>query len=253
MVTLLPSGYAYLFFLTSHSMTTHSAHPNETHYVTRSNWLRAAVLGANDGILSTASILAGMAAGGASHGTVILGGLAGLVAGAASMATGEYVSVQSQADLEKADLKREARELKHNHAHELKELAQIYVGRGLDPTLAQEVAVQLTAHDALGAHARDELGISEINAANPLQASMASAASFSIGGALPLIVALISPLLWLAYAVTAAALGGLMLLGILGARTGGVKILRPTLRVLLWGAVSMGLTAAVGHLFGTPV
>lgn len=223
---------------------------SETHLVNRIGWLRAAVLGANDGILSTASLISGVAAGGMPRSAILLTGLAGLVAGAASMATGEYVSVSSQADTEQADLAREKRELAHNNKFEHEELAQIYVSRGLELSLAREVANQLMAHDALGAHARDELGMSEITAAKPVQAALASAASFTCGALLPLLVVLAAPPALITWSVIAATLVSLAILGALGAKTGGVKILRPTLRVLLWGALSLGLTTLVGVLFG---
>ena len=222
----------------------------ESHLVHRTGWLRAAVLGANDGILSTASIVSGMAAGGAAREAILLAGLAGLVAGATSMATGEYVSVSSQADTENADLAREKREQARNPAYELEELAQIYVSRGLELALARQVAGQLMAHDALGAHARDELGISEITKPRPLQAALASAASFTCGAVLPLFVAVIPPPAFITWSIIATTLASLAVLGVLGAKTGGVRILRPTLRVLLWGAISLGLTTLVGVFFG---
>ncbi len=223
---------------------------SENHLLHRAGWLRAAILGANDGILSIASILSGMAVGGASRETILLAGLAGLVAGATSMATGEYVSVSSQSDTEQADLKREKHELKHNRQFELEELTQIYKARGVEISLAREVATQLMAHDALGAHARDELGISEITTAKPLQAALASAASFIGGALLPLLVALLSPQPILVHMITASTLITLALLGAIGAHLGGVKLLRPTLRVFIWGALSLGLTTLVGNLFG---
>ncbi len=223
------------------------AHAAEMHYVSRSGWLRAAVLGANDGILSIASILTGVAAGDGTRSVLLLAGLAGLIAGATSMATGEYVSVQSQADIERGDLKREKRELKHNAEHELNELAHIYEGRGLDKDLAHAVAVQLTAHDALGAHARDELGITDELSANPLQAAFASASSFLVGGALPLLLAALAPEAVRLPAIVASAILGLLILGATGAVAGGVPIYRPMMRVFLWGIVSMALSAMVGH------
>lgn len=223
---------------------------SESHLMNRIGWLRAAVLGANDGILSTASIVSGMAAGGASREAILLAGLAGLVAGATSMATGEYVSVSSQADTEHADLAREKREQAQNPKFEHEELAQIYMSRGVELPLARQVADQLMAHDALGAHARDELGISEINKPNPLQAALASAASFTCGAVLPLLVAIISSPAIITWSVIVSTLISLAALGALGAKTGGVKILKPTLRVLLWGAFSLGLTTLVGVLFG---
>lgn len=230
----------------------HSIHKKhmEKHLIDRIGWLRAAVLGANDGVLSTASIVGGVAAAGASHQLIILTGLAGLVAGATSMATGEYVSVSSQADIEHADIKREKRELDANAVFEQEELAQIYVGRGLDLTLARQVAQQMMAHDALGAHARDELGISDIVVARPFQAAWSSAASFSLGAALPLLTAVISPQSLAVWAIPFVSLIALGILGAVSARTGGVKISRPTLRIVLWGAFSMGLTALIGHYFG---
>jgi VIT1/CCC1 family predicted Fe2+/Mn2+ transporter len=222
----------------------------ESHLINRVGWLRASILGANDGILSTASLVSGMAAGGAPRGAILLAGLAGLVAGATSMATGEYVSVSSQTDTENADLAREKNELARNPEFEHEELAQIYVSRGLKLPLAKEVAHQLMAHDAIGAHARDELGISEMTKPKPVQAALASAASFTCGAILPLLVAVISPPALITWLVIATSLVSLAILGALGARTGGVKILKPTLRVLLWGAFSLGLTTCVGSLFG---
>lgn len=222
----------------------------EKHLIDRIGWLRAAVLGANDGILSTASIVSGVAAAGASHHLIILTGLAGLVAGATSMATGEYVSVSSQSDIEHTDIKREKREIETNRVYEQEELAQIYVGRGLDVTLARQVAGQMMAHDALGAHARDELGISDIMVARPLQAAWSSAASFSIGAALPLLTAVVSDQSLEVWAIPLISLIALGLLGAVSARTGGVKMLRPTVRIVLWGMFSMGLTALIGHYFG---
>jgi VIT1/CCC1 family predicted Fe2+/Mn2+ transporter len=223
--------------------------PPEPHLVNRIGWLRAAVLGADDGILSIASILTGVAAGGAPRRAILLAGLAGLVAGATSMATGEYVSVSSQADTENADLAREKKELAYNPKYEQEELAQIYVTRGLELSLARQVAAQLTEHDALGAHARDELGISQIAVARPVQAALASAASFTCGAFLPLLTAMIAPPQYLIWSVVITSLSSLALLGALGAKTGGVKILMPTMRVLLWGALSMALTSLVGTLF----
>ena len=225
----------------------------EKHLIDRIGWLRAAVLGANDGILSTASIVSGVAAAGASHHLIILTGLAGLVAGATSMATGEYVSVSSQSDIEHTDIKREKREIETNLVYEQEELAQIYVGRGLDVTLARQVAGQMMAHDALGAHARDELGISDIMVARPLQAAWSSAASFSIGAALPLLTAVVSQQSFEVWAIPLISLVALGLLGAVSAKTGGVKMLRPTLRIVLWGAFSMGLTALIGRYFGRHV
>ena len=226
---------------------------HERHRTERIGWLRAAVLGANDGIVSTASLLVGVAAAHAAHGDVLVAGVAGLVAGAMSMAAGEYVSVSSQADTEQADLARERLELEANVEHEHAELASIYVVRGLDPTLAGQVADQLMAHDALAAHARDELGISESLAARPVQAALASAATFTLGAALPLLTALLAPAASLALAVSGSSLGFLAVLGALAARAGGSPLLRSTARVTFWGALAMALTAGVGALFGTVV
>ena len=222
---------------------------SETHRVDRIGWLRAAVLGANDGLVSTASLVVGVAAAVASHGGILIAGVAGLAAGAMSMAAGEYVSVSSQSDTEKADLAREAVELAGDHEAETRELAGIYVGRGVAPDLATEVARQMMAHDALGAHARDELGISEITTARPIQAALTSAITFSAGAALPLVVAAVAPLDTLAIWVAASALLGLAVLGALGARAGGAPIGRSVLRVVFWGALAMAITAGVGRLF----
>lgn len=222
---------------------------SETHRVDRIGWLRAAVLGANDGLVSTASLVVGVAAAATSHGGILIAGVAGLAAGAMSMAAGEYVSVSSQSDTEKADLAREAVELASDHEAETRELAGIYVGRGVAPDLATEVARQMMAHDALGAHARDELGISEITTARPIQAAVTSAITFSAGAALPLVVAAFAPLDTLAIWVAASALLGLAVLGALGARAGGAPIGRSVLRVVFWGALAMAITAGVGRLF----
>ncbi|MDD5226719.1 MAG: VIT family protein [Candidatus Omnitrophica bacterium] len=225
----------------------------EDHRTHRIGWLRAAVLGANDGIVSTASLLVGVAASSAPRGAILIAGVAGLVAGAMSMAAGEYVSVSSQADTEGADLERERKELKEDEEGELKELASIYIDRGLDPSLAQQVAEQMMAHDALGAHARDELGISAHLSARPVQAALASGASFSVGAALPLLTVLVAPeagLVPIVFGTTILFLAGL---GTLAAITGGAPILRSALRVTFWGALAMGATAAVGALFGTIV
>ena len=229
-----------------------SAHP-ERHLVSRTGWLRAAVLGANDGIVSTASLIAGVAASGATTGSVLVAGSAAMVAGAMSMAAGEYVSVSSQADSEAADLAREHAELASDWAHEHDELAQIYVTRGLEPALAHQVAEQLMAHDAIGAHARDELGISEIVTARPVQAAFASAVSFITGAVLPLAVAALVPASQRLVAVIGATLVCLVILGVVGARAGGARPLRPALRVLLWGAAAMAATAGIGHLVGVAV
>lgn len=225
----------------------------ENHLVDRIGWLRAAVLGANDGIVSTASLVVGVAAAAATPDDVLLAGVAGLVAGAMSMAAGEYVSVSSQSDIELADLARERKELETNTAFELDELAQIYVKRGVTQALAKQVARQLMAKDALVAHARDELGISAITAARPVQAALTSAATFSVGAAMPLLMVVMAPASVLVPLVSAASLGFLALLGAIGARAGGANMLRPTIRVTFWGALAMGLTAGIGKLFGTVV
>jgi VIT1/CCC1 family predicted Fe2+/Mn2+ transporter len=225
----------------------------ENHLVDRIGWLRAAVLGANDGIVSTASLIVGVAAAAATLNEVLLAGIAGLVAGAMSMAAGEYVSVSSQSDTELADLARERKELATSAEFELDELAQIYVKRGVSRALAKEVARQLMAKDALAAHARDELGISEFTTARPVQAALTSAATFSLGAAMPLLMVLMAPVGILVPMVAAASLGFLALLGAIGARAGGANILRATIRVTFWGALAMGLTAGIGKLFGTVV
>lgn len=222
----------------------------EKHRTDRIGWLRAAVLGANDGIVSTASLVVGVAAAHAASSAILVTGVAGLVAGAMSMAAGEYVSVSSQADTEGADLGRERAELAGNLELERAELAAIYVSRGLDETLAQQVALQLMAHDALGAHSRDELGISEITTARPLQAAMASAATFAVGAAMPLAMVLVAPTGLLIPIVIAASVLFLALLGGLGAYAGGAPVLLGALRVTFWGAAAMALTAGVGALFG---
>ncbi|AWM35146.1 VIT1/CCC1 transporter family protein [Hymenobacter nivis] len=221
----------------------------EQHHTQRIGWLRAAVLGANDGIISTASLVVGVAAAHASAHNVLVAGVAGLVAGAMSMATGEYVSVSSQADSEQADLDREQQELRTDPQAEQQELADLYVGRGLAPTLATQVAQQLMAHDALGTHAREELGISETLAANPIQAAVASAASFTVGAALPLATILLAPPAGLVWTVSATALLFLAVLGVLAAYVGGSGMLRAAARVTFWGALALGLTAVVGHFF----
>lgn len=225
----------------------------EEHRTERIGWLRAAVLGANDGIVSTASLVVGVAAASTGRSEVLVAGVAGLVAGAMSMAAGEYVSVSSQADTEQADLTRERTELATMPEAELNELTGIYVQRGLEPALARQVAEQLTAKDALTAHARDELGISEITTARPVQAALASAATFAVGAALPLLVVLLAPEAALVYTVSITSLIFLALLGVLAARAGGAPMLKAALRVTFWGALAMGLTAAVGALFGTVV
>jgi VIT1/CCC1 family predicted Fe2+/Mn2+ transporter len=227
-------------------------HP-ESHLVSRIGWLRAAVLGANDGIVSTASLIVGVAAAAAAQSDVLIAGIAGLVAGAMSMAAGEYVSVSSQADTEHADLARERNELSKDSATEHAELANIYVKRGLEPNLARQVADQLMTKDAMGAHARDELGISEITTARPIQAALTSAATFSVGAAMPLLAVLVSPTGYLVPIVSAASLIFLAFLGAIGAKAGGANVLRATARVTFWGALAMALTAGIGALFGTVV
>ncbi|HEY1760059.1 MAG TPA: VIT family protein [Bryobacteraceae bacterium] len=224
--------------------------PKEEHKIGRTGWLRAAVLGANDGILSTASLVLGVASAHANHGNVLVAGIAGLVAGAMSMAAGEYVSVHSQADTEEAELELERRELKADNRGEHRELAAIYVARGLDPGLAKQVADQLMEHDALGAHARDELGISETQRARPIQAALASAASFATGGAMPLLVAVLAPEAALIPLVAGTSLVFLAMLGGLAARAGGARVMVGALRVTFWGALAMAVTAGVGAAFG---
>ena len=225
-------------------------HP-ESHLVSRIGWLRAAVLGANDGIISTASLIVGVAAAAAKQNDVLIAGVAGLAAGAMSMAAGEYVSVSSQSDTEQADLARERKELSEHAEFELDELASIYVKRGVDAALARQVAQQLMAKDALTAHARDELGISEISTARPVLAAVTSAAMFSAGAAMPILMVVVSPAGVLVPIVSAASLGFLALLGAIGAITGGANVLRATARVTFWGAFAMALTAGIGRLFGT--
>jgi vacuolar iron transporter family protein len=222
----------------------------ERHRTARLGWLRAAVLGANDGIVSTASLVLGVAAAHATHSNVVVAGVAGLVAGAMSMAAGEYVSVHSQADTEQAELARERTELTADEKGEHEELMEIYIGRGLDPALAKLVAEQLMAHDALGAHARDELGISETLRARPLQAACASACSFAVGAAMPLLVTAITPEGRLIPLVSGTSLACLALLGGMAARVGGARVTVGALRVTCWGALAMGLTAGIGALFG---
>jgi VIT1/CCC1 family predicted Fe2+/Mn2+ transporter len=225
-------------------------HHRERHRSQRIGWLRAAVLGANDGIVSTASLLVGVAAAHATRGGVLVTGIAGLVAGAMSMAAGEYVSVSSQSDTERADLDRERQELAADEPHELEELAGIYVQRGLDLALARQVARQLMDKDALGAHARDELGMSEISNARPVQAAMASAITFAVGAAMPLLAAVIAPLSRMLPVVAGSSLVFLAILGSLAARAGGAPVVKGALRVTFWGALAMALTAGVGSLFG---
>ena len=222
----------------------------ENHRTQRIGWLRAAVLGANDGIVSTASLVLGVAAADASAKSILIAGVAGLVAGAMSMAAGEYVSVSSQSDTENADLDRERKELAADPKHEHEELSAIYVKRGLEAGLASEVSAQLMKHDALGAHARDELGISETLTARPVQAALASAGTFSVGAVLPLLVVLLAPVSALVWAVSVSSLLFLALLGWLAARTGGAPVITSVMRVTFWGALAMALTAGVGSLFG---
>jgi VIT1/CCC1 family predicted Fe2+/Mn2+ transporter len=228
-------------------------HNKERHRTGRIGWLRAAVLGANDGILSTSSLVLGVAAAHASHRNILIAGVAGLVAGSMSMAAGEYVSVHSQADTEQADLELERAELRADDRGEHKELTAIYIARGLDPSLAKQVAEQLMAHDALGAHARDELGISESLRARPTQAALSSAASFAVGAALPLLVTAVASETGLIAVVFASSLLFLALLGSIAARAGGANVMTGAMRVTFWGALAMGLTAGVGALFGTVV
>ena len=225
----------------------------ELHYVSRSGWLRAAVLGAKDGIVSTASLIIGVASAGAGQTEVLLAGTAGLVAGAMSMAAGEYVSVSSQVDTEHADLERERKEIAAQPQEEMQELIDIYVARGLNPDLARQVAQELMENDALGAHARDEIGLTETTAAKPFQAALSSAASFSVGAAIPLVTFLAAPSGWIALATTVISLAALALLGAVSARTGGAPLLPAVVRVAFWGAAAMAATAAVGFLFGTAV
>ena len=222
----------------------------ESHRSHRIGWLRAAVLGANDGIISTASLVVGVTAAGADEKSILVTGVAGLVAGAMSMAAGEYVSVSSQKDTENADLERERRELATDPVHEHEEMTNIYMGRGLDRALAAQVATQLMSHDALGAHARDELGITEMMTARPMQAAMASAATFAAGAALPLLVVWLAPAAGLMWSVSVASLLFLIALGALAARTGGAGMTAGALRMGFWGALAMAITAGVGSLFG---
>jgi VIT1/CCC1 family predicted Fe2+/Mn2+ transporter len=226
---------------------------SERHYADRIGWLRAAVLGANDGIVSTASLVVGVAAANAVQADVLIAGIAGLVAGAMSMAAGEYVSVSSQSDTEKADLARERRELGDDVEFEREELATVYVSRGLEPSLAAQVADQLMAHDALSAHARDELGLSELHRARPIQAAIASAATFAVGAALPLLLATVTPMSWLLPIVSGGSLLALALMGAVAARMGGAVVVTGAVRVTFWGALAMLATAVVGALFGTVV
>jgi VIT1/CCC1 family predicted Fe2+/Mn2+ transporter len=222
----------------------------EAHLIERIGWLRAAVLGANDGIISTASLIVGVAAASAGRHEIVVAGVAALAAGAMSMAAGEYVSVSSQSDTEKADLERERAELADDPAAETDELTAIYVGRGLDPNLARQVALQLMQKDALGAHARDELGISHIATARPVQAALASAASFAVGALMPLAMAFVAPRAMLVPVVSGASLAFLAVLGALSARLGGAGVWRATIRVAFWGALALAVTAGLGRLFG---
>ena len=222
----------------------------EHHFIHRIGWLRAAVLGANDGIVSTASLIVGVASASSSRSSILIAGVAGLVAGAMSMAAGEYVSVSSQADTEKADLEKERKALEESPEAELAELTQIYVNRGVHGELARQVAAQLTAHDGLGTHARDELGISETVSTRPIQAALTSAATFSVGAALPLIAAAIVPVSSTLPVVAVTSLAGLGLLGAVSARAGGAGLAKAAWRVMLWGAIAMAVTAGVGALFG---
>lgn len=233
-----------------HHSARRSSRHRETHQVARLGWLRAAVLGANDGIVSTASLILGVAAAAASQESILIAGIAALVAGAMSMAAGEYVSVSAQSDSEKADLAKERRELAEEPQSEQDELMRIYMGRGLEGELARKVAVQLMAHDALGAHARDELGISDVTAARPMQAALASAASFATGAALPLLVVILAPQRALIPLTVCASLVFLALLGVISARTGGAKPLKAATRVVFWGGLAMAITATVGAIIG---
>jgi vacuolar iron transporter family protein len=232
------------------SIRPHRPH-KEKHLVNRIGWLRAAVLGANDGIISTASLIVGVAAAAAKQNDVLIAGISGLVAGAMSMAAGEYVSVSSQSDTEKADIARERRELRSNPEGELDELTEIYFKRGVEIDLARQVAGQLMKKDALGAHARDELGISQTTTARPVQAALTSAATFSVGAAMPLLMVVLSPSTMLVPLTSAASLGFLAVLGAVGAEAGGAHILHATIRVTFWGALALGITAGIGKLFGT--
>lgn len=222
----------------------------EHHAVNRLGWLRAAVLGANDGILSTSSLIIGVASAQGSHHSVLIAGVSGLVAGAMSMSSGEYVSVSSQSDSERADIAREGKELRDNRAGETRELADIYVKRGLDATLAMTVAEQLMVHDALGAHTRDELGISDMTAARPVQAALASAAAFSAGAAPPLLIALVTPTGFEIATVSVASLALLAVLGAVGAKAGGARMAKAAIRVFFWGALAMAVTAGIGAIVG---
>jgi len=230
----------------------HPVH-RENHVIERIGWLRAAVLGANDGIISTASLVVGVATAATSSKEVLVAGVAGLVAGAMSMAAGEYVSVSSQADTEQADLARERKELAESPEFELDELTRIYVGRGVEPVMARQVAEQLTAKDAFAAHARDELGLAPHVVARPVQAALTSAATFSVGAALPIALVLVSPSPWTSVVVSAGSLVCLALLGAIGAHVGGASVVKPMVRVTFWGAIAMAASAAIGGLVGHAV
>jgi VIT1/CCC1 family predicted Fe2+/Mn2+ transporter len=223
--------------------------PKEGHFINRSGWLRAAILGANDGILSTASLLVGVAVAGVDRSGLLLTGLAGLSAGAFSMAAGEYVSVSAQADIEAADLERERKALEENPIYELGELADGLIARGVDRKIAREVALQMTAHDALDAHAREELGLTELASSQPLQAAVASGVAFATGASIPLAGAVLAPGQAVVWVVAAMTLLALTLLGGVGARLGGARVLPAVVRVLFWGSVAMGITSGVGHMF----
>jgi len=225
----------------------------ESHRISQTGWLRAAVLGANDGIISVASLVVGVAASGVPHDSIMITGVAGLVAGAMAMAAGEYVSVQSQADTENADIEKEKRELEMEPESELRELTSIYVGRGLDESLARLVAEKLMSYDALGSHARDELGISETLKANPLQAAMASAIAFAVGAVIPLSASILAPSTWVAWVTSVTAVVALILLGGTAAYAGGAPVAKGALRVAFWGAIAMAITAGAGRLFGATV
>jgi VIT1/CCC1 family predicted Fe2+/Mn2+ transporter len=225
----------------------------DTHYIHRSNWLRAAVLGANDGIISISSLAIGVAAASADREPILLATLAGLVAGALSMAAGEYVSVSSQTDIERADIEREKKELEEMPEEELQILAAIYERRGLKKETAQQVAKELTEADAFGAHVRDELGITEMTQANPIQAALASGAAFTAGGFLPLLVALLAPVVLMEYVLYGVTIVALIILGAVAARTGGSGMIKAVLRIVIWGTIAMGLSALVGYLFDVRV
>jgi VIT1/CCC1 family predicted Fe2+/Mn2+ transporter len=225
----------------------------ENHLIHRVGWLRAAILGANDGIVSTASLIVGVASAAGAPKEILIAGIAGIVAGAMSMAAGEYVSVSSQSDTEKSDIKRETKELKENPEAELAELTNIYIAHGLDKNLAQQVAIQLTEKDALKAHARDELGITEMTTARPVQAAFTSALTFAMGAIMPLLTAMLVPHEQLIPAVSIASLFFLALLGAIGAKAGGADVIKATIRVTFWGALAMALTAGIGYIFGTQV